>query len=137
MPLELSITLNAPLERALPPIERALQDQGFEIVSRLDERAALHPHGAGDRHPLLILGFYHPRLAHQALQIDARVGLLLPCTLTLHQTPAGMNVQALDPRRLYRLAPQPAQRALQTLASDASARLRQALTKLAAQTPAG
>jgi hypothetical protein len=72
----------------------------------------------------LILGACNPPLAHQALQADRSIGLLLPCNVVARRDGDTTLVQALDPNTMVTLSGLPA---LEPVAGDAAARLDAAL----------
>ena len=47
-----------------------------------------------------ILGACNPHFAHQALQIDPSVALLLPCNVVLEAATTGTRISVVDPREL-------------------------------------
>jgi uncharacterized protein (DUF302 family) len=106
-------------------IREALAVQGFGVLTEIDVAATLKAKLDVDRPPLKILGACNPNLAHQALEIDPSVALLLPCNVVVEQTAAGTKVSAVDPHDLMddpRFA---------ELADDAATRLRAAVDTLA------
>ena len=51
----------------------------------------------------LILGACNPPLAHQALEADRSIGLLLPCNVVVRRDGDRTLVQALDPGTMVTL----------------------------------
>jgi uncharacterized protein (DUF302 family) len=47
--------------------------------------------------PYVILGACNPALAHEALNIEDKVGTMLPCNVIVQQTSDGIEVAAVDP----------------------------------------
>jgi uncharacterized protein (DUF302 family) len=80
-----------------------------------------------DMAPYLILGACNPALAHQALQVDPSIGLLLPCNVVVRQTGDGTVVEAIDPMMMVSVSDNPA---LQPVADEAASRLLMALAAL-------
>ena len=51
-----------------------------------------------DFRPYTILGACNPGLAHEALQLEDKVGLMLPCNVIVQQSDSGeVEVAAIDP----------------------------------------
>jgi uncharacterized protein (DUF302 family) len=44
-----------------------------------------------------ILGACNPKMAHQAIGIEPRVGAMLPCNVVLREVADGVEVSAIDP----------------------------------------
>jgi uncharacterized protein (DUF302 family) len=90
----------------LPPAEaeaaarNALAAQGFGVLTEIDVAATLKAKLDVERAPLKILGACNPTLAHQALQIDPSVSLVLPCNVVIEATDRGTRVAAVDPHDL-------------------------------------
>jgi uncharacterized protein (DUF302 family) len=77
----------------------------------------------------VILGACNPPLAHQALQSDRSIGLLLPCNVVVRATSAGTLVETLDPQIMVGLS---GNADLKSVADDAATRLERVLGRLAA-----
>ena len=45
----------------------------------------------------LILGACNPKMAHQAIGMEPRVGAMLPCNVILRAVDGGVEVSAIDP----------------------------------------
>jgi uncharacterized protein (DUF302 family) len=98
MPYYFSKTLDASFEEAVTRTRAALAQEGFGVISEIDIQKTLKAKIGADFPPYLILGACNPTLAHQALQIEALVGTMLPCNVVVRQTPDGrMEVAAIDP----------------------------------------
>jgi uncharacterized protein (DUF302 family) len=44
-----------------------------------------------------ILGTCNPKMAHQAIGIEPRVGAMLPCNVILREVDGGVEVSVIDP----------------------------------------
>ena len=113
----------------LPATEAAVRDalaaQGFGVVSEIDVAANLNAALGIERSPLKILGTCSPMLAHQALELDPSVALLLPCNVVLEPDGGGTRVRIVDPRELVD------DPRFRDLVEHAAARLQAAVTELA------
>ena len=123
-PIEVTVDLT-PAE-AETAVRDALADQGFGILTEIDVAATLREKLGVERSPLKILGACNPALAHQALELDPSVSLLLPCNVVVEATDRGTRVAAVDPHD--RMDDPKFQR----LADDAARRLRAAVDRVAA-----
>ena len=112
-------------------VRASLATQGFGVLTEIGVAATLKAKIGVDRAPLKILGACNPTFAHQALEIDDSVSLLLPCNVVLADTGEGTKISAVDPRELM------AGEQLGHLANDAADRLRAAIDAVpsAAQAP--
>jgi uncharacterized protein (DUF302 family) len=76
----------------------------------------------------VILGACNPQLAHQALQIEPEIGLLLPCNVVVRRHAGTTLVHALDPQVMVQVPQRPE---LQPIADEANRRIQAALDSLA------
>jgi uncharacterized protein (DUF302 family) len=112
------------LEDAEAAIREALAAQGFGVLTEIDVAATLKAKLGIDRPPLKILGACNPTLAHQALEVDPSVSLLLPCNVVIEPTDGGTRVAAVDPHDLM------SNPGFTQLADDAAQRLHAAIDSL-------
>ena len=90
----LPTTFGEALERA----EEALKQEGFGIISRIDIQDALKTKIGVDYRPYTILGACNPKLSYEALQIEDKVGTMLPCNVVVQELgPQQTEVAAIDP----------------------------------------
>lgn len=85
-------------DQVVADVVARLTSEGFGVLSDIDVRAALKAKIGTDIPAYRILGACDPRLAHEALKIESRLGVLLPCNFIVQQTAAGrVEVASVDP----------------------------------------
>lgn len=94
----IATTLKEPFDKATELAEAALKTEGFGIISRIDMKAAFKEKIGVDFRPYTILGACNPKLAHQALQVEDKVGTMLPCNVVVQALgEEETEVAAIDP----------------------------------------
>ena len=132
MPYGHTITLNLPFQDAVARVKDAFQAQGFGTLTEIDVQATLKQKLGHDTDPYVILGTCNPQLAHQALEIEPEIGLLLPCNVVVRRHAGRTLVHALDPQVMAQVPQRPE---LQPLADEANRRIRAALDSLDDENP--
>ncbi|MGI8626477.1 MAG: DUF302 domain-containing protein [Geodermatophilaceae bacterium] len=128
MDYERSITIDMPYAEAVRHTREALAEQGFGILTEIDVQATLKEKRGLDMEPYVILGACNPELAHQALEVERAIGVLLPCNVVVSSVDAGSRVQILDPQMMASVTGLPQ---LQPIADEATRRLQTVLDALA------
>lgn len=94
----ISRTLDRPFEDTIQHVTEALKTEGFGILTEIDIRETLKEKLDVDFRPYRILGACNPALAHQALQVEPHIGLMLPCNVIVQDAGEGKTeVSAVDP----------------------------------------
>jgi uncharacterized protein (DUF302 family) len=75
----------------------ALADKGFGILTEIDVKATMKKKLDVEMPAYCILGACNPKMAHEAIGIEPRVGAMLPCNVILREVDGGVEVSAIDP----------------------------------------
>jgi uncharacterized protein (DUF302 family) len=124
---ERSITVDLAYEETVERTREALAEQGFGVLSEIDVQATLREKRGVEMEPYVILGACNPDLAHQALDIDRSIGVLLPCNVVVSGREGGSKVQILDPLIMASVM---GREELQPIAQEAARRLQTVLDTL-------
>jgi uncharacterized protein (DUF302 family) len=124
-----TITVDLGFDETVERTRTALSDNGFGVLTEIDVQATLKKKLDQDMEQYLILGACNPQLAHQALDVERDIGLLLPCNVVVRRDGDRTVVQALDPQVMVSLPGRPE---LQPVADEAAKRLNAALQTVAA-----
>mgnify|MGYP002780453804 CR=1 FL=1 len=125
----ISTTVALPYAEAVERTKEALAGEGFGVLAEIDIAAALKKKLDVDFRPYVILGACNPPLAHQALQAERDIGLLLPCNVVVYADDAeGRSVvAAMDPEEALSLT---GNEQIGPLAAQVKERLRRVLESL-------
>jgi len=122
----MTITTSMGVEDAETAIRSALAEEGFGILAEIDLAATFKAKIDVDRPAYKILGACNPTLANQAVNIDERAGLLLPCNVIIADSSEGTVVSIVDPDVMLNVAG--TESSLATIATEARERLTRALS---------
>lgn len=79
-------------------IREALKEKGFGILTEIDLKATLKAKLDKDIQPYKILGACNPNFAFQALQQEEKIGIMLPCNVTIIENKNGtVDVSIMNP----------------------------------------
>jgi uncharacterized protein (DUF302 family) len=128
----MDITVQGSIDEIRAKLETALKSQGFGILTEIDVQQTLKKKLGADFRPYYILGACNPPLAHQSLQADPSIGLLLPCNVVIQSVEQGIRVSILDPEVMFSVVDPETQALMGDLPQQVKARLQAALDTLAA-----
>ncbi len=107
----------------------ALAQRGFGVLTEIDVAATLKKKIGAEIEPYVILGACNPTFAHQALQREPDLGLLLPCNVVVMQKEGKTYVKAIDAGAMLGVT---GNRELVALAGEVDSHLTETLKSLTA-----
>ena len=121
-------TIKASFEDAVSRTREALKAEGFGVITEIDVQKTLKSKIDVDFRPYLILGACNPAMAYEALQVEDKVGTMLPCNVVVQQLAEGrVEVAAIDPVASMQAIGNPA---LTEKAAEIAAKLQSALGRV-------
>ncbi|MDN3563517.1 DUF302 domain-containing protein [Paeniroseomonas aquatica] len=93
-----SRTVDARFEDAVARTREALKLEDFGAIAEIDVQKTFKSKIGVDFRPYLILGACNPTMAHEALQVEDKVGTMLPCNVVVQERAEGrVEIAAIDP----------------------------------------
>lgn len=123
----ISIRLEIPYEQAVEEATKALKAEGFGVLTEIDVKATLKKKLDADFRRYVILGACNPPLAHNALNMELEIGLLLPCNVIVYEERDGSVVSAIDPVAAMGIVDNPE---LEPIAEQVGAKLKRVIGSL-------
>ena len=121
-------TVQTSFEDAIDRTREALQAQGFGVITEIDVQKTLKTKINVDFRRYLILGACNPQMAYEALQIEDKVGTMLPCNVVVQEHSVGtVEIAVIDPVASMQAIENPA---LTRKAAEVAAKLRSALDQI-------
>ena len=109
-------------EAALVSVQEELKKEGFGIITEIDVKETLKKKLNVDFRRYKILGACNPSFAHQALQIERRIGAMLPCNVIVQEREDGRTeVSAINPLESMKVVANPQ---LEQIGSQVAAKLK-------------
>ncbi len=91
------IVANATFEEVDTRVREALTAEGFGVLTEIDVQKTMKKKLEKQMPPYRILGACNPQMAYKALEMEPRVGAMLPCNVILREVPEGVEIGAVDP----------------------------------------
>lgn len=114
-------------DEAIGRAEKALKDEGFGVLTRIDVKATLKEKLGLDREPYTILGACNPPFAHAALEAEPQVGLLMPCNVVVRAHRGRVRVEAMNAELMAAMFPGAG---LEALGKEVTDRLRRVIAAI-------
>jgi uncharacterized protein (DUF302 family) len=93
-----SRTVEMPFEDAIAATTASLARHGFGVLTEIDVTATLKKKLDVDFRPYRILGACSPSHAYKALQVEDKIGAMLPCNVVVQEHGDGsVEISAIDP----------------------------------------
>ncbi len=90
--------VNGKFTKVIGNVTEELKKEGFGILTEIDVKATLKKKLDIDFRNYRILGACNPPFAYKALQIEEKVGTMLPCNVVVQERLDGdIEVSAIDP----------------------------------------
>lgn len=90
-------TIEGDFDAVVERTRAALQKHGFGALTEIDVQATPKSNIGQDFRPYRILGTCNPVMAHEALEMEPHIGVMLPCNVVVQQADWGVEVFAVDP----------------------------------------
>ena len=98
MTYHFSKIVDMPFDKAVAATTEVLKKHGFGVLTQIDVKDTLHKKLGIEFRPYLILGACNPKLAHQALTVEDKIGTMLPCNVVVQQRGDNrIEVSAVNP----------------------------------------
>jgi uncharacterized protein (DUF302 family) len=105
-------TVPGPFDAVVADVTARLKSQGFGVLTDIDVQATLKSKLGAEVPAYRILGACNPHFAHEALKIEDKLGVLLPCNVIVRETADHrVEVASVDPVTAMERTGNPALRA--------------------------
>lgn len=124
----INLSTNFDFENAIDRVSKALQTEGFGILTDIDVKATLKEKIDVDFKKYRILGACNPTFAHKALQVEDQIGIMMPCNVTVIEQDNGhVDISIMDPTAAFNVIENDE---LQPFAKELKQKLERCLTYL-------
>jgi uncharacterized protein (DUF302 family) len=115
-------------EGALEKVQAELKKEGFGVITEIDVKETLKKKINVEFRKYKIIGACNPMFAHEALQLESRIGTLLPCNVIVQELADGrVEVSAINPLESMKIVGNPS---LQQIGNQVAARLESVVQRI-------
>ena len=122
-----SKTVDLPFQSAVDKTIAVLKARGFGVLTRIDVQSTLREKIGAEFRPYIILGACNPKMAHEALQAEDKIGTMLPCNVVIQEIDGRTEVAAVDPLASMQAVPN---KSLATIAAKVGDELKAAVEEI-------
>jgi uncharacterized protein (DUF302 family) len=123
-----SKTLRISFEEAIARATEELKKEGFGILTEIDVKETIKKKLNLDFRKYKILGACNPPFAHRALQVEDKIGTMLPCNVIVQELSKGqVEVAAIDPIASMQAVENPS---LREVAAEVQGKLKKVINSL-------
>ena len=128
MDYTISKNIDRGFDEAVQAVTDALKEEGFGVITEVDLKDKLKEKLGIDFRNYKILGACNPAMAHKAIELEDRIGVMLPCNVLVQEKDGGkVEISAINPLSSIGAT---GNEQLQSVASEVSERLRAAVEKV-------
>jgi len=120
-------SLDLPTRDAIERVKATLKVEGFGVLCEIDIKEKMKEKLGVEFRDYVILGACNPPIAHQSLQQELNLGLLLPCNVVVYEEGGKSVVAAIDAQKMLSIVGNPA---LEAAAVQVNEKLRRAIDNL-------
>ena len=123
-----SKTIKCSFGEALERVAVSLKNEGFGVLTEIDVKETLKKKLDVDFQRYKILGACNPSFAYRALQVENKIGTMLPCNVIVHKIREGeIEIAAVNPIASMKAIENPE---LSSVAEQVQEKLRRVLDNL-------
>lgn len=89
--------VNDSFDAAIDKTTEALKKEGFGVISDIDMQAKFKEKLNTEFKKYRILGACHPPTAYKAVQVEDKIGTMLPCNILVIEQDHGVEIAAVNP----------------------------------------
>jgi len=94
----ITTTIEETFENSISKVTEELKKQGFGIITQIDMKETLKKKLDVDFKKYTILGACNPSFAYKALQVEEKIGTMLPCNvIIIEKSEHSTEVSAINP----------------------------------------